>query len=288
MNTTFVLKVKKKRLYAPGALVIGNIVSGNISCDEIVIVRVNSKEYKAYVDAINNNYPNGHSVHSCSTGSNVGLYLSKVDYDDIKLGKTVVERIAIGDDETIETKQKKDGIKNKTKGKKQKKLEKAKEDDRIVDSSAISQSAKKSCNPIVESENPSHTESKSYATHSRASIKAPLQLNSQEKEFIEDIKVCMKDGGRISPSEFFVLDKIRKALSISQEQAKSLIAFVYRSFNDKQNEIEYSDAVSMCLMDSNYITTTERFLLEKLRLSLNITQQRAYEIEENCKWILTE
>lgn len=116
----------------------------------------------------------------------------------------------------------------------------------------------------------------------------PSTHQTKEKEFIEDIKVCLKDGGRISPSEFFVLDKIRNALSIPSDRAKALVSRVCKDYNDKQNEIEYQDAVSLCLMDSNYISDTERYLLERLRLSLNISQQRAYEIEEDSKWILTE
>lgn len=289
MRSPFILKVKKKRLYAPGVLVIGSITSGDISCDEIVTVRVNSKEYKAHVDAINSNYPNGYNVYSCAIGSNVGLYLSKVDYVDIKLGKTFVERIDAVEEDTIDTKQQKADNKKKTIRKKQKKEEK--EELKTIDSLPISspeKDAPKTCSKSVVT---TRLATVCDTVPSDASINSKgksQQLNSKEKEFIEDIKVCLKDGGRISPSEFFVLDKIRKSLSISQERAKLLVAFVSKSYRDKRNEIEYGDAVSMCLMDSNYITDTERFLLEKLRLSLNISQQRAYEIEENSKWILTE
>lgn len=290
MKSSFLLKVKKKRLYAPGVLVIGNITSGDISCDEIVTVRVNSKEYKAHVDAINNNYPNGNSVYSCATGSNVGLYLSKVDYADIKLGKTLVERGDTAKEYIVNTKQQQPDEKNKTNRKKRKKG--GKENIKTITSSAISLSAEDIKTTSTESTIVTpRLKTVSDTLPSDSSIKlqnTAQQLNSKEKEFIEDIKVCLKDGGRISPSEFFVLEKIRKSLSISHERAKVLLNIVCKSYFDKQSEIEYSDAVSICLMDSNFISDTERFLLEKLRLSLNLSQQRAYEIEQSCKWILIE
>lgn len=288
MKCSFSLKVKKKRLYASGVLVIGNIISGNISCGEIVTVRVNSKEYKAHVDAINNNYPNGNNVHSCSTGSNVGLYLSKVNHTKVKLGKTLVEKVETTEKDTIDAKRQYPDRKQKNISKKQKKVEKNIYE---IDSSEISQSKRDNPKTSSESVDTSHlitiSDTMPYGILANSKEQSH-QFNSKEKEFVEDIKVCLKDGGRISPSEFFVLDKIRKSLSISEERAKLLIAFVCKSYSDKQDEIEYSDAVSMCLMDSNYISDTERFLLEKLRLSLNLSQQRAYEIEQNCKWLLIE
>lgn len=81
MTQPFSLKVKKKRVYGPGVLVIGKILSGEISYDEDVIVRIDSSLYSARVDAINTNYPNGENVDSCGSGTNVGLYLSKIDYN---------------------------------------------------------------------------------------------------------------------------------------------------------------------------------------------------------------
>lgn len=242
----------------------------------------------AHVDAINNDYPNGNSVYSCATGSNVGLYLSKVNYADIKLGKTLVEKIDAAKNDTIDAKRQNPDRNQKVVRKKQKKVEK---NILKIDPSEISQSKRDIQKPSSKSVDTSHLTTVSDTISSGIVINPRGKshpLNSKEKEFIEDIKVCLKDGGRISPSEFFVLDKIRKSLSISKERAKLLITFICKSYSDKQGEIEYSDAVSMCLMDSNYISDTERFLLEKLRLSLNLSQQRAYEIEQNCKWLLIE
>ena len=38
----------------------------------------------------------------------------------------------------------------------------------------------------------------------------------------------------------------------------------------KKNELLYKDAISACLLDCGYLTTTERYLLEKLRIADNI------------------
>ena len=43
----------------------------------------------------------------------------------------------------------------------------------------------------------------------------------------------------------------------------------------------YKDAISACLLDCGYLTTTERYLLEKLRIDLNISEKKAYSLEKD-------
>ena len=52
----------------------------------------------------------------------------------------------------------------------------------------------------------------------------------------------------------------------------------------KKNELLYKDAISACLLDCGYLTTTERYLLEKLRITLNISEQKAYSLEKDSDW----
>lgn len=288
MTQPFSLKVKKKRVYGPGVLVIGKILSGEISYDEDVIVRIDSSLYSARVDAINTNYPNGENVDSCGSGTNVGLYLSKIDYNKIILGKTYIESEPnFENDEEIISQKKKVLKKEKPKKVQNKKKTSISKQEKSYSGLQSFDGSKE--NTANNSDLVAHV-SKTNLSREESGNPHPSyrnSLTSAEKEFISDIKHCLKDQGRLSPSEIFVLDKIRAALSITKIRAKELISITKKEYSYKKNEVEYRDAVSICLMDSNYITLSERFLLERLRLSLNISEQIAYEIEKNCQWILT-
>lgn len=298
----FQFKVKKKRTYQKGVLVIGEIQHGELFYDEDVIVRVGIDYYHAHIDSIINNYPQGEKVYACSHGTNVGIFLSNIDYHKIILGKTIIEGEPSIDEPVI----------THTSSKKVRKTKVRKNTNKILPSSLdVEKDVEDKINYPLSSKDQSrhicpvakgNTTSKisALAPHDKTIIDNNVESNktmilsssslqkltSEEKEFISDIKHCLKDGGKISPTEFYILDKIRTSLSIKKSRAKELISITMNDYSLKQNEIEYRDAVSLCLLDSNFITSNERFLLDKLRISLHIDQAKAYDIERNCQWIL--
>ena len=47
-------------------------------------------------------------------------------------------------------------------------------------------------------------------------------LSKMEKEYLEEYKLCLEDGGDISASEKRLLDKLRNRLGISEERAREI------------------------------------------------------------------
>lgn len=244
----FSFKVKKKSAYDKGVIVIGKILSGFLSCGDDVIVAVGKNEYKAQIDSIIDK-PNGGLVQRCSSGNNVSLYLAGIDEHIVKPGVTVVKNI---DSKIFVSKySKKSGAK---------KSAKREEEQNKVGTGDVVQ--KKTSN----------LKSKKY------------DYSSVEKNFIQDISLCLKNNGRIAPTELYVLDKLRIAYNIPEERGQQLILATIKKYDAKKNEMIYRDAVSACLLDCGYLTITESCLLEKLRVALNIPENKAYLIEKDSDW----
>ena len=51
------------------------------------------------------------------------------------------------------------------------------------------------------------------------------QLTDEEKEYWEEYKECLNDGGTITPSERRLLERLRKSLDISEQRAKEIERF---------------------------------------------------------------
>lgn len=105
-------------------------------------------------------------------------------------------------------------------------------------------------------------------------------LTSDEQEYMEEIKVCLSDNnGTISNSQRRLLDKIRKSFGISENRAMELesMCSIPQLTDDEK---EYWEEYKECLNDGGTITSSERRLLERLRKSLGISEERASEIEK--------
>lgn len=104
---------------------------------------------------------------------------------------------------------------------------------------------------------------------------------SNEREYIEEFKACIENDGIISQRERRLLDRLRDSLGISEERANEL----ERRYNPSAlstEEVEYINEVKAMLEDG-VITERERRLLDRLAKSLNITPERAKEIEKRVK-----
>lgn len=107
------------------------------------------------------------------------------------------------------------------------------------------------------------------------------QYTEDEKEYLEELKTCLEEGGDISASERRLLERLRKYLGISEERALELEESLKPSLTD--DEKEYLEEYKLCLEDGGEISASERRLLDKLRNRLGISEERAKEIE-NIIW----
>ncbi len=106
-------------------------------------------------------------------------------------------------------------------------------------------------------------------------------FEKNEQEYIDEVRDCLSDG-EIGPRERRLLEKIREKLGISHERAVELEATLsLTQLTDEEQE--YLTEFKECVVDG-MVSAKERRLLEKMRIMLGITEQRAKELESNyCK-----
>lgn len=97
-----------------------------------------------------------------------------------------------------------------------------------------------------------------------------------EQEYLDEIKLTLEDG-QIGPRERKALERARVRLGISESRAAEIEASVSTS-NLTNEEKEYLDEVKSVLEDGK-IGPRERKFLERCRLRLGISEDRAKEIE---------
>lgn len=113
---------------------------------------------------------------------------------------------------------------------------------------------------------------KKSSIHSSSSA----SVTSEEQEYLEEIRACLDNDGEITSRERRLLDRLRKSLGITEARAKELEASV-NSMSDEEKE--YQEELKACLEDGT-ISDRERRLLNRIRKSLGITEERAKEIED--------
>ena len=112
---------------------------------------------------------------------------------------------------------------------------------------------------------------KKSSIHSSSSA----SVTSEEQEYMEEIRACLDNDGEITSRERRLLDRLRKSLGITEARAKELEASV-NSMSDEEKE--YQEELKACLEDGT-ISDRERRLLDRLRKSLGISEERAKAIE---------
>lgn len=112
---------------------------------------------------------------------------------------------------------------------------------------------------------------KKSSMHSSSSA----SVTSEEQEYLEEIRACLDNDGEITSRERRLLDRLRKSLGITEARAKELEASV-NSMSDEEKE--YQEELKVCLEDGT-ISDRERRLLDRLRKSLGISEERAKAIE---------
>lgn len=104
-------------------------------------------------------------------------------------------------------------------------------------------------------------------------------ISSKEKEYLNEVKICLEEDKIISPQERRFLNHIRAKLGISEKRASVLEAILFQPLLAK-NEQEYFDEYKICMAKEGEITPKVRRMLDKLRNRLCISEERALEIEK--------
>ena len=113
---------------------------------------------------------------------------------------------------------------------------------------------------------------KNTSMHSSSSA----SVTSEEQEYLEEIRACLDNDGEITSRERRLLDRLRKSLGITEARAKELETSVNNMSDDEK---EYQEELKACLEDGT-ISDRERRLLDRLRKSLGISEERAKAIED--------
>jgi len=111
--------------------------------------------------------------------------------------------------------------------------------------------------------------------------KKDLVLTDKEQEYLELYKEMLEDyEGEIGPRERKQLDRNRARLGISESRATEIEVSLKGDNNkDFAAEQEYLDLVRELLADYGSIGAPQRKQLERTRVRLEISEQRAKEIE---------
>ena len=104
-------------------------------------------------------------------------------------------------------------------------------------------------------------------------------FSNEENEYLEEYKACLEEGGAISASERRLLERFRERLGISAERAKEIEASLSKpQLTDAEKE--YLEEYKACIEEDGEISPKERRLLNRIRESLGISEERVNEIEK--------
>ena len=106
--------------------------------------------------------------------------------------------------------------------------------------------------------------------------KLTTNLHAYEQQYKDEILFCLEDGGSISDEDRKYLERKRIKFGISEERAVEIENSCIPQLTD--NEKEYLETFKE--LAASGITDRTRRLLERERETLNITKERAIEIEQ--------
>ena len=102
-----------------------------------------------------------------------------------------------------------------------------------------------------------------------------------EQEYLTEYKECLaSNGGEFSDSERRLLERMRKSLGISVKRAAELEDSLTPTLQLTEAESEYLEEYKQCAAEGS-ITDSERRLLDRMRKTLGISDERAVEIESS-------
>lgn len=105
----------------------------------------------------------------------------------------------------------------------------------------------------------------------------PVDMTDIEKEYLDELKACLEEDGEISSKERRLLNRLRERLGITEKRAEELEASLLEP-ELTEEEQEYLDEYKTCIEEGE-LSPKERRLLNRLRMSLGISEERAKELE---------
>jgi len=102
-------------------------------------------------------------------------------------------------------------------------------------------------------------------------------LTEEEVEYLNELKACLEEDGKISSKERRLLNRLRERLGITEERAEELEASLLMP-ELTEEEQEYLDEYKACIEEGE-LSPKEIRLLNRLRMSLGISEERAKELE---------
>lgn len=111
----------------------------------------------------------------------------------------------------------------------------------------------------------------------KPTIEKTETLTAEEEKYKEEILFCLEDNGVITEEDRRYLERKRKKFGISEERAKEIERQTAPSLSD--DEKEYLETYKE-LAASGVLSERAKRLLERERESLNISKERAAEIEK--------
>jgi hypothetical protein len=103
-------------------------------------------------------------------------------------------------------------------------------------------------------------------------------FTTDEQEYLTEFKDSLDENGEILANVRRLLNRFRDKLGISEERAVEIEKYVsILAFTE--DEKEYYDMIKACFEQDGKISDTERRLLNRLRVKLSISEERATEIE---------
>lgn len=105
----------------------------------------------------------------------------------------------------------------------------------------------------------------------------PQSLTEKESEYLEELKVCLEEDSEISVKERRLLNRLRDRLGISEERAEELESSLLKP-QLTEEEQEYLEEYKACTEEGE-LSPKEIRLLNRLRINLGISEERAKELE---------
>ena len=105
----------------------------------------------------------------------------------------------------------------------------------------------------------------------------PQSLTEKESEYLEELKVCLEEDSEISVKERRLLNRLRDRLSITEERAEELESSLLKP-QLTEEEQEYLEEYKACTEEGE-LSPKEIRLLNRLRINLGISEERAKELE---------
>lgn len=110
-------------------------------------------------------------------------------------------------------------------------------------------------------------------------ISSNSSTSNNEQEYLDEVRACLEEDGKISSRERRLLNRIREKLGISEERALELESTLVQS-QLTEDEQEYLDEYKACMEEDGEITSKARRMLDRFRNRLGISEERAVEIEK--------